>query len=223
MKRGIIQATDRTRAVFNSLKKRKGVVTTQSYLRLEQTLGNTGSIQFQVLINDGQANANERRLAITDAFTVTSLAIVIYKQAAAGAISAGVLDTFPNPLTFNGVGEANALQAIYNGYLSVRVNSVIYIDSLDAYRFYRAGVAQRGVETTTTPSTYVASEYSKGDYPFYSLTPGIRLSGATKNELTLTLPESVNMAGGGGSVNRVVCYLRGFLEQNGAQFQPAGR
>lgn len=217
-----IQATDRSRAIFNSLRKRPGVVTTQSYLRLEQTLGTQGQVNFNVLVNDGQADANERRLAITDAFTVTSLAVVIYKQAAAPAkISAGVLDTFPNPLIYTAAGEAAALQGLYNGFLSVRVNSVVYIDSLDVYRFYRVGVAQAGVETTTTPSGYVQSEYSRGDYPFYSLTPGIRLSGATKNELSLTLPESVAMGGAGGTTNRVVLYLRGFLEQNGAQFQPA--
>jgi hypothetical protein len=216
-----IQATDRSRAIFNSLRKRKGVVTTQSYLRLEQTLGTSGNINFQVLINDGQANFNERRLAITDAFTVTSLAVMIYKQASGGNISAGVLDTNPNPLVYTGAGEAAALQALYNGYLSVRVNSVVYIDSLDVYRFYRVGTAQKAVQTTVTPSVYTASAYERGDYPFYSLTPGIRLSGATKNELSLTLPESVAMAGTGGTVNRVVCYLRGFLEQNGAQFQPA--
>ena len=216
-----IQATDRARAVFNSLKKRPGVVTTQSYLRLEQPLGTQGNIQFEVLINQGQQTANERRLAITDAFTVTSLSVVIYKKASGGNISAAKLDTFPNPLTYVGAGEANALQAIYNGYLTVRVNSVIYIDSLDIYRFYRAGVAQRGVETTTTPSVYLASEWSKGDYPFYSLTPGIRLSGATKNDLNITLPESVAMAGTAGSTNYAVLYLRGFLEQNGAQFNAA--
>ena len=222
-----VQATDRTRAIFNSLKKRNGVISTQSYLRLEAVLGTQGNVTFPVLLNEGQANANERRLSITDAFTITSLAIVIYKQASGGKISAGVLDTFPNPLVYSGGGEAAALMAIYNGYLSVRVNSVVYIDSLDAYRFYRAGVAQEGVivSQTATPTTspYVASEYSRGDYPFYSLTPSIRLSGATKNEITLNLPESVAMGGAGGTVNRVVCYVRGFLEQNGAQFQPAGK
>ena len=220
MKKVSIQATDRTRANFNSLKKRRGVVSTQSYLRLEQTLGTQGSVTFPVLVNDGTSNANERRLSITDAFTITSLSVLIYKQASGGAISAGVLDTFPNPLIYVG-GQAAALQAIYNGYLSVRVNSVVYIDSLDTYRFYRVGVAQAGLETTTTPAVYGASSYDKGDYPFYSLTPGIRLSGATKNELTLTLPESVAMAGSAGTTNRVVLYVRGFLEQNGAQFNPA--
>jgi len=222
-----IQATDRTRAIFNGLRKRKGVISTQSYLRLEQVLGTQGNINFSVLVNDGAANVNERRLSITDAFTITSLAVVIYKQASGGNLSAAQLDTFPNPLIYSGANEAANLQAIYNGYLSVRVNSVVYIDSLDVYRFYRVGTAQEGVivSQTTTPTTspYVASEFSKGDYPFYSLTPSIRLSGATKNELSLTLPESVAMGGTAGTTNRVVLYLRGFLEQNGAQFQPASK
>lgn len=218
-----IQATDRSRAILNSIKRRKGVVTTQSYLRLEAVLGAQGQINFDTLINQGAANANEKRLAITDAFTITSLAVMIYKTPAATAISSCSLDTFPNPLTYSAAGEANALQAIYNGFLTVRVNSTIFIDSLDIYRFYRVGVAQRGLATTTTPANYVASSYDRGDYPFYSLTPGIRLSGATKNELSITLPESVNMAGSGGSINRVALYLRGFLEQNGARFMSAGK
>jgi len=218
-----IQPTDRSRAIFNSIKKRPGVVTTQSYLRLEQVLGTQGNVNFDVLLNQGQANANEKRLAITDSFTVTSMAVMIYKQAAAGKISAAQLDTFPNPLIYAGANEASALQALYNGYLTVRVNSTIFIDSFDVYRFYRVGVAQQGVETTTTPSVYVANSFDRGDYPFYSLTPGIRLSGATKNDLSLTLPESVAMAGTAGTTNRVVLYLRGFLEQNGAQFQTAPR
>jgi len=222
MNRGKIQATDRTRAIFNSLQKRRGVISTQSYLRLESVLGTQGNVSFPVLLNEGNANPNERRLSITDAFTVTSLAIVIYKKLAANAISSAQLDTFPNPLVYAGAGEAAALQAIYNGFLSVRVNSVVYIDSLDTYRFYRVGTAQEGVNVSAG-APYVASEFAKGDYPFYSLTPSIRLSGATKNELNLTLPESVNMAAAAGDDNRVVLYLRGFLEQNGAQFQPANR
>lgn len=215
-----ITPTDRSRANFNAIKKRKGVVTTQSYLRLEQTLGTQGQVNFDVLLNQGAANANEKRLAITDAFTITSLAIAIYKIPSGGNISSGQLDTYPNPLTYVGAGEAAALQAIYNGFLTVRVNSTIYIDSLDAYRFYRVGVAQAGV-LSAVGSEYNASSYERGDYPFYALTPGIRLSGATKNDISLTLPQSVAMAGTAGSTNRIVCYFRGFLEQNGAQFQAA--
>jgi len=215
-----ITPTDRSRANFNAIKKRKGVVTTQSYLRLEQTLGTQGQVNFDVLLNQGAANANEKRLAITDAFTITSLAIAIYKIPSGGNISSAQLDTYPNPLTYVGAGEAAALQAIYNGFLTVRVNSTIYIDSLDAYRFYRVGVAQAGV-LSAVGSAYNASSYERGDYPFYALTPGIRLSGATKNDISLTLPQSVAMGGTAGSTNRIVCYFRGFLEQNGAQFQAA--
>ena len=149
---GKIQATDRARAVFNSIKKRPGVVVTQSFLRLEQTLGTTGSVNFEVLVNQGAQSPTEKRLAITDSFSITSLAVCITKQASGGKVSAATLETFPNPLTFNGAGEAAALMSLYNGYLTARVNSTIYIDSLDIYRFYRVGVAQadflRGGEDT---------------------------------------------------------------------------
>ena len=59
---GKIQATDRARAVFNSIKKRPGVVVTQSYLRLEQTLGTTGSVNFEVLVNQGAQSPTEKQI-----------------------------------------------------------------------------------------------------------------------------------------------------------------
>ena len=104
---GKILPTNAVRATYAGIKQRAGVVVTQGYLRLEQELtGATGNIAFNVLVNEGTKTKNERRLNITDAFTITSLSILIYKQAAAGNISAGVLDTFPNPLTYTGANEA---------------------------------------------------------------------------------------------------------------------
>ena len=214
---------DRMRAIINSLKKKKGVIATQSYLRLEQPLGTTGSIAFQVLQSQQNTTVNEKRLALPDSFLITSLAIMTYKISAGSNVSTGVLNTFPNPFVYTTAGEAAALQALYNGYLSVRVNSVVYIDSLDTYRFYRAGVAQKGLDVSTgTNPEYQASEWNKGDYPFYGLTPGVMLSGATKNELNLVLPESSAMGAKAGDVNYVVLYLRGVLLQNAATFNPRG-
>lgn len=223
-----VQTTDRARAIYKSLPKRPGVVTTQSYLRLEQVLGTQGNINFQVLTNEGTPNVNERRLAISDSFMITSIFIGIYKVGAAtptnAQIAGGVLNTYPNSITYSKAGEAANLQGIYNGYLSIRVNSVVYIDSLDCFRFYRVSTAQKGVNVSAAASNnaYVSEGYEKGDFPFYALTPGIRLSGATKNELQVTLPTSLDLTGTS-STNYAVCYLRGFLEQNGAQFNPAGR
>ena len=212
----IMGLSGRTRSIFNGLKKHPGVLTTQSYLRLESNLGTQSTVNFNVLNNQGAQTVTEKRLSITDSFIVTGLSIFTYKKNGSNGAKSQ-LDTFPNPLVYTGAGDAATMQELYNGFLSIRVNSVVYIDSLDCYRFYRVGVAQKNVETTTTPSGYQQSEYSGGDYGFYSLTPSIELSGATKNEIQLTLPENITMTN---TDVFAVCYLRGFLRQNNAQFNP---
>jgi hypothetical protein len=219
-----VKTTDRSRALFNSLKPKQGVITTQSYLRLEKQISTQSSIQFDVLNNVGVMTPTEKRLSITDSFVITGLSIFAYTYATnvANSQEKSVLQTWPNPAVFAGVGEAASLQGVYNGYLSVRVNSTVYLDSLDLFRFYRVGTAQKGL-TVFTASSYAASEFAGGDYGFYSLTPGIELSGATKNEIGITLPSNLAVTPAANHATYVVCYLRGFLRQNNAQFNPAGR
>lgn len=219
-----IKTTDRVRALYNGLQKQKGVIITQSYLRLEKEVTTQSSVNFDVLNNQGAQTINEKRLAITDSFVISGLSILFYTHdtTSGGSQERATLHSFPDANVFTGVGEAESLQAFYNGFLSIRVNSTVYLDSLDIYRFYRVGVAQQGVETTTTPSTYLRSQWDGGDYSFYSLTPTIELSGATKNELSISLPSNVTVAPAANFKTFVVCYLRGFLRQNAAQFNPRG-
>lgn len=220
MRRNVRGSAGAVRALLNRLPKQPGTITTQSFLRLEKQITTQSSVQFDVLNNQGAQTINEKRLAITDAFTVSALSIFFYtyNTTVANSQEKTALQTWPNSNVFAGVGEAASIQGFYNGYLSVRVNSVVYIDSLDLYRFQRVGVAQQGVETTTTPSTYLRSTWDGGDYGFYSLTPSIQLSGATKNEINITLPSNITVSPAANHQTFVVCYLRGFLQQNAAQF-----
>lgn len=212
------------RAILNALKPRKGVITTQSYLRLEKLINTQSSVNFDVLSNQGAQTITEKRLSITDSFVITGLSFMFYtwNTTVANSQEKATLHTFPDANVFAGVGEAAAIQGFYNGYASVRVNSTVYLDSLDLYRFYRVGVAQQGIETTTTPSTYLRSQWDGGDYGFYSLTPTIELSGATKNEISITLPSNITATPAANFNTYIVCYLRGFLRQNNAQFNPRG-
>ena len=212
---------DRTRAILNALKTQKGVIATQSYLRLENPLTTQGQVSFDVLTNQGTPTATERRLNLPDSFLITALCLLTYKTTAAITNAKSSLRTWANPFIYAAAGEAASINALYNSYFSVRVNSVVYVDSLDTMRFYRVPVAQEGV-LSAVGSAYAADGYERGDYPFYGMTPGIKLSGATKNELTLTLPDSVNMSAPVGEVNYAVCYLRGILLQNAATFNSRG-
>jgi len=221
----VASVAGRSRALLNSLKPTRGTITTQSYLRLEKQLGTQSSVNFDVLNNQGAQTVTEKRLAITDSFVISAVSIMFYEVTAntPARIAESTLHTWPDANVFTGAGAPAALQAFYNSFLSIRVNSTVYLDSLDIYRHYRVGVAQQGVETTTTPSSYLRSQWDGGDYGFYSLTPSIELSGATKNEISVQLPNNVTVTPGnvGGAVY-AVCYLRGFLRQNNAQFNARG-
>lgn len=206
--------------------KAAGLVQTPSYLRLEQSIqGTFNQINFQVLVNEGSPNNTERRLQITDLFTITGMSVMIFKAgttttATQAQIAAAQLRTWPNPLVFTGAAEAEALMSIYNGYLTVEVNSKRYIDSIDCERFRRIGTSQFGVGSSATDNEPVqADEKPVIDWGFGKMVPTITLSGAGKNLISINLPVSTAL-GGTSSQNFCVCYLRGLLTQNGSVLNP---
>jgi hypothetical protein len=149
------------------------------------------------------------------------MAIMIRKHADTTEQYISTLDTFPNAITYAKAGEAGNLMAIYNGYTSITVNNIVYVDSLDNMRFYRVGDAQQGVDlgagTGASPNVYLADSYPSSNYPFAPLTPGITFSGGAKNEIEVTLPASADLTGTA-STNYCVAYFRGLLINNGAKF-----
>lgn len=220
-------AADRSRAIYNKIKSQnKNAIVTQSYLRLEQQLGTQSQVEFNVLKNEGTVQSTERRLSINDAFICDMISVMLYKVPTGEANGIQQLDTFPNPLVYTGASEAANLQSIYNGFLSIRVNSTVFIDSLDVMRFLRVGNSQEGVDLgggtgANATGVYQASEYRSANYPFDKLSPTIKLSGSAKNELKIELPASANLAGTD-STNYVVMLLRGLLISDGAKFNTRG-
>lgn len=203
--------------VYNRVK-RPGVITTQSYLRFEKSIqGTFNSISFDVLVNQGSAATTERRLQLTDTFTITQLALFIYKAGTTTAVTNGdkaksTLFSWPNPNVFTQT-VADSLMNLYNGYLQLRVNTEVLIDSLDIMQFYRVHTTQNGAVTNAQ------DEWPMINNGFKKIVPTITLNGAAKNEINLFFPESINLAGSDES-NFVVCYCRGFLNQNAAQLNP---
>ena len=203
--------------VYNRVK-RPGVITTQSYLRFEKSIqGTFNSISFDVLVNQGSAATTERRLQLTDTFTITQLALFIYKAGTTTAVTNGdkaksTLFSWPNPNVFTQT-VSDSLMNLYNGYLQLRVNTEVLIDSLDIMQFYRVHTTQNGAVTNAQ------DEWPMINNGFKKIVPTITLNGAAKNEINLFFPESINLAGSDES-NFVVCYCRGFLNQNAAQLNP---
>lgn len=200
--------------VYNRVK-RAGVITTQSYLRFEKTLqGTFNSIAFDVLTNQGTASATERRLQLTDTFTITQLSVMLYNTATnddAGKAKAR-LYTWDNPVAFV-QATAGSLLNFYNGYLQLRVNTEVLVDSLDLMQFYRIHTTQTGSPTASV------DEWPAINNGFKKIVPTITLNGAAKNDISIFFPQSINMAASTG-FNYAVCYCRGFLNQNAAQLNP---
>lgn len=203
--------------VYNRVK-RAGVITTQSYLRFEKSIqGTFNSISFDVLTNQGAASTTERRLQLTDTFTITQLAIFIYQAGTTTTVTnqdkaKALLYANPNPNVFV-QSTADSLYNVYNGYMQLRVNTEVLIDSLDIMQFYRVHTTQNGAVANAS------EEWNAINNGFKKIVPTITLNGAAKNEINLFFPESIDLTGDEKS-NYIVCYCRGFLNQNAAQLNP---
>lgn len=228
------QAFNRAQAIQQEkarLYAEKGVITTPGYLRLEVALkGATNVIQFQVRDSQGGVqHVTERRLKVSDTFTVLSGAVYIGKALVTGPATTPTeaqfacmeVHTFPNPLVFTGGSAANNLKAMYNGYLSVRVDSTVFIDSMPVLNFYRVATSQQGVLGGTGGVTIQADEWPIGNYGSKEWTPTIELNGLANTEININIPTSVDLSSGAATTYEVnaVLYLQGFLNQGAASVQ----
>lgn len=92
----------------------KGIVITQSFLRLQSAiLATLSSIEFGLLVNELAPGAStvdptEKRLSIVDNFLITELKISLVKRPSGESVANQAESFFPNPQVFTGVGEADA-------------------------------------------------------------------------------------------------------------------
>lgn len=215
----------RMQNIFNKkaqLYSKYGVITSESYLRLEyNTTGQTSVIPFTVLDTQSNKNATERRLKINDTFTVTGISYYIgiapggYDTAAKQAKT--VLHTFPNKYVITAAEAAN-LQAIYNGYLSLQIDSTTFLDSVPMMKFYRVGTSQEGVGATAAFNTIPRSEWTEPMYGLSEQLPSIELNGGSNFDLKVNLPASTDLTvATNGFIS--VLYFQGFLHSGAKDVQ----
>jgi hypothetical protein len=228
------KAFSRDQAVFNEKAQqyaRKGVITTPGYLRLETLLATSATatslnvIAFNTLDTSGTKQPTERRLKLSDTFTVTKIGFYLGTGAsvAAGAPTAveqakEELHTFPNQQVAAIAGNSDELQALYNGYLSLRIDTTTFLDSIPMKQFYRVGDTQQGTlfatgGTATNKSTW---ETGMGKYP---MLPTIELNGQSNIEFSITLPTSIPYTQIAAHFVNAVIVLEGFLNQGAASVQ----
>jgi hypothetical protein len=226
------KAFSRKQAVFNekaALYARQGVITTPGYLRLE-TLAPyntaTSAITFNTLDTSGTKTCTERRLKLNDSFTITDISFYLGAGAnstngapTAAEYSVQTLNTFPNPNVASFATNFDELESLYNGFISLRIDTTTFLDSIPMKQFYRVATSQQGVGSATAAIAVQANEWPLSMYGRTELLPTIELNGQSNIEWSITLPNATNLSPTTGRFTNMVLILQGFLNQGAATVQ----
>lgn len=227
------QPFSRKQAVFNEKASQyagQGVITTPGYLRLEQSLA-TGAtslsqINFNTLDTSGVKLSTERRLKLADTFTITDISFYLGTSTSAStgnptAAEAAVmrLNTFPNFGVAAIAANNGILEAIYNGFMSLRVDTTTFLDSIPMRQFYRVGDVQANIAAATGSSVNNQSSWPLSMFGRTELLPTIELNGQSNIEFGITLPAPVTYTPIAGHFVTAVIVLNGFLNQGAATVQ----
>lgn len=229
------KAFSRKQAVFNEKAAQyagQGVITTPGYLRLETLLATTGSatslsqISFNTLDTSGTKQPTERRLKLSDSFTVTGISFYLggldsATVAAPTAVEQAKeeLHTFPNRQVACIGAMSDELEALYNGFLSLRVDTTTFLDSVPMRQFYRVGDTQQATILATGGTSTNKSGWYSAMFGRTELLPTIELNGQANIEWSITLPTSVPYTQPALTFTNAVLVLDGFLNQGAAGVQ----
>ena len=226
------KAFSRKQAVFNEKAAQyanQGVITTPGYLRLESLAPDAASsvFQFNTLDTSGTKTVTERRLKLSDTFTITDISFYLGTGAAtsnaptAAQYASQLLATFPSPNNASfASGKALLLESIYNGFLSLRVDTTTFLDSIPMRQFYRVGTSQQGVGSSAANNIAIGrDEWTMSMFGKNELLPTIELNGQSNIEFNINLPNATNCAGASGTFTNCVLILQGFLNQGAAASQ----
>jgi len=184
---------------------------------------------FPVLENESQTGvpplSEEIRLNINDEFIVGSVAVMLYGSIGLeGNVQAKQPYTYaPSELnaTFNNVAD------FYAGFFSAAINKINYVDKWDLRKHENTPRTQFANLTPSSPATKPNVKFE--DDGVYLAAPNFTLSGAKKNELTITLPNAITASQGFWidnnnepqtvNVDKIIVICRGLLAQNAARFQ----
>jgi hypothetical protein len=229
------KAFSRKQAVFNEKAQQyagQGVITTPGYLRLETLLATVGTatslsqITFNTLDTSGTKQPTERRLKLSDTFTITGISFYLGGGASATVAAPTAVEqakeelhTFPNTQVACIGAMSDELEALYNGYLSLRVDTTTFLDSVPMRQFYRVGDVQQGTITATGGNTGNKSSWVSAMFGRNELLPTLELNGQANIEWGITLPASIPYTQPATTFTNAVLILDGFLNQGAATVQ----
>jgi len=208
-----------------------GVVAGQGTIVAAVALGNTGVVSFNPLAAAGNNElAIERRLPISDTFAITHMGFFLGKVTGTvtdAKLAKMVKQTYPNTSVFSATNDAANLEAIYNGFLTIGVNQVNYIDGLDMQRFRTVPTSQQGTTTAAyvkggpadAEFTIAASGYGQDVSTFGPLTPAFYINGKDNLKFSIELPEATDLnVDTGTTENYAIFVLRGYKIADGSNF-----
>jgi hypothetical protein len=208
---------------------------TQSNLRLIRTIDPTkSSYTFPVLESETASLLPEEiRLNINDEFVITAMGIYLKGYVEVDNEQIGKIKTTQyytySPITLS-AGFLKA-KALYDGVFRLSVNNINYVENwavknheyVPQYQQWAAAVDATTGLISNEPSTRFMEDAK------VALSPMVTLSGAKKNDLTITLPQAIGTPGttikdtNGDiitlSINEICISLDGFLAQNASKFQ----
>lgn len=209
-------SADRERAIFKTLNaKFPGKVVSPGYLRVEQTLLNsTGKYKFNIKKIGGE-NVTELKLDRNDLFVVSSIGIYLLREETAKA-GGQALQTYPNQTVFAGVVgfDPKDLETIYNGFLYMKVSTLVNIESLSMQNFRRIPQTQQSSATNYSQYDLAESTYKPGSL--------IELHGTSDIEINVEYPSFTGItlaAVTAGFTHKLVFMPQGYLIKGGAKSQ----
>jgi hypothetical protein len=194
--------------------KQRNPVTTSSDLRciVPVVTGKTSYI-FPIIVGDDVNNFPEGILLNrADAFTAIEMGLFIGKKSANNDTTYDLF-SYPNQIEF-GANDSDTFKTLFNhSSFNATINNVQYLQNFSTARFRTAGTTQNGLafgaaSATPTLASTVTDEFNN-TYGFTAIVPTLQLSGTSKIEISLNLPQGLTAASSGSYV--IILALRGFL------------
>ena len=206
---------------------------TQSSLFLRKPINPTvTSYSFDVLETQTATLQNDEiRLNINDEFIVTQMGLyltgIISRTVEGNTTQYSGLNLYTHALQNLDFIKGQSLISFYDGALKIAVNNIVYLEKWDTRKHYIAPTTQYGNQASGVQATLPSNEFGKDG--MYSVEPMITLSGAKKNDLSLTLPQALTAQKFSYvdsqntlidlEVTGIALLLRGLNAQNAASFQ----
>lgn len=189
-------------------------VLSQSYIRSEVAMNTNSTLyQFPVLVNDnfnGLVTSTSRLLNLQDAFYVSQVGVFVAAPSSS-TDTTFPLCTYPNTTQFT-TGQADALNTLYNGSLSLIVNNRQIVPAWSIDRHYFAPQQQQTTDAdyTTSGINYV-DQRDGSNFGYYPVEPGWVLVGSKQNTLQIQLPAALSSVAAN---SRIIIQFLGHLAQN---------